>query len=123
MDYGSDAQVDRKLVTGRTSRELRIKPVETESGERKVTIVRWFFFRLSPFYLFNVATIFDLQDCLGEPERRTAKCVRIKCQVSNLANNGNATVTIVSRLWNSTFVEVRFFLSTVSLILWFDFCL
>lgn len=32
----------RKLVYGRKSRELRIKPVETEFGEKKVTIVSFF---------------------------------------------------------------------------------
>uniref|UniRef100_A0A915ISY0 Biogenesis of lysosome-related organelles complex 1 subunit 1 n=1 Tax=Romanomermis culicivorax TaxID=13658 RepID=A0A915ISY0_ROMCU len=82
---GQAPENGRKLIIGRQTRQLRIKPKEIfihGSRQKQVTI-----------------------DCNPSPRLRTAKCVSVRCPVKFLAHNGNATVTIISRLWNSTFVE------------------
>ncbi|KRY74184.1 Integrin alpha ina-1 [Trichinella pseudospiralis] len=52
-----------------------------------------------------VVVFFVFSNCNKQPEKRTAKCFPIRCIIDHLEPNITATIRILSRLWNSTFVE------------------
>lgn len=90
--------------------EYVIKPevVTGADGKKRkvVTMVRLYFLFS---HLINFSSNFDVisspilisQDCL----LKTAKCVKITCNLLNMAKGMEATVHIKSRLWNSTLIE------------------
>ena len=54
-------------------------------------------------YFIIICISSSFQSCHGD--RRTAKCIPIRCSLRNLGAESSATIKVFSRLWNATLVE------------------